>query len=54
MKLFICHQLTKFFRWLSNAAERGVERFDYCEACGECKYSSRGCVGRPLNYREVR
>ena len=54
MKLLTYRWLTLLFRWLSSAAERGVERFDYCEACGECKYSSSGCVGRPLTYKAVR
>lgn len=54
MKLFIYRYLTQMFRWFAEISERGVERFNYCEACGECKYSSSGCVGRPLTYKAVR
>lgn len=53
MKLRAYRWLTQFFKWLSKSAERGVERFDYCEACGERKYTSRGCVGRALTYKAV-
>jgi hypothetical protein len=53
MKLFIYRALTHFFKWLAEVAEQGSQRFDYCDHCGEQKWTSRGCVGRVITYKAV-
>ena len=54
MKFFLYRILTKFFKRLERFADRAALRFDYCEFCGENKYNSTGCFGRPLTYKVVR